>query len=80
MSGNIIDALNKADVNPMNHHELIKDYIPLMLKEGKLKFAFAKACSANKINPLLFRCCSNTVLNSLTPFTPLCNQCFYPTN
>jgi len=51
MHGNIMDALNKADVNPFNHKNFLKDAIPLILKEEKLKFAFAKACSEKKNSP-----------------------------
>ncbi len=51
MHGNIMDALDKADIDPMNHNELIKDAIPIILKEDKLKYAFAKACSEKKNSP-----------------------------
>jgi len=51
MQGNILDALDKADINPTNHRELFKDAIPLILKEDKLKFAFAEACQDRRRSP-----------------------------
>ena len=51
MQGNILDALNKADINPTNHRELFRDAIPLILKEDKLKFAFAEACQDRRRSP-----------------------------
>ena len=51
MQGNILDALHKADINPTNHKEMFKDAIPLILKDDKLKFAFAKACQDRKRSP-----------------------------
>ena len=51
MQGNILDALEKADINPTNHHEMFKDAIPLILKDDELKFAFAQACQDRKRSP-----------------------------
>jgi len=51
MQGNILDALEKSDVNPSNNKELFKDVIPLILKDEKLKFAFANACLELRKSP-----------------------------
>jgi len=52
MRGNIIDALEKADVDPWNNNGVLsKDFIPLLLKEDKLKFAFSKYCMEKKKQP-----------------------------
>lgn len=53
MRGNILEALEKADIDPMNNNgKISKDFIPLLLKDEKLKFAFAKYCEAKKKQPL----------------------------
>ena len=53
MRGNITEALNKADIDPFNSKgKLSKDFIPLLLKNDKLKFAFAEYCDDNKKQPL----------------------------
>lgn len=51
LKGNILDALEKADINPANHRELFRDAIPLILKKDDLKFAFAKAVQDRKRSP-----------------------------
>lgn len=51
LQGNILDALEKADINPANHRELFRDAIPLILKKDDLKYAFAKACQDRKRSP-----------------------------
>src|SRR4030043_1601092 len=53
MHGNILEALEKADIDPLNNNgKLSKDFIPLLLKDDKLKFAFAKYCEMKKKQPL----------------------------
>ncbi len=53
MHGNIIEALEKADIDPLNNNGRIsKDFIPLLLKDDKLKYAFSKYCYENKKQPL----------------------------
>lgn len=51
MQGSILSALNKADIDPTNHREMFKDAIPLILRDDKLKFAFAQACQDRKKSP-----------------------------
>ena len=51
MKGSILDALDKADVDPLNHKNFLNDAIPLIIKEGELNFAFAKVCSERKNSP-----------------------------
>jgi len=51
MHGNILDALNKANIDPINHNELSKDWIPILLEDNKLKFAFAEACEKLQKSP-----------------------------
>jgi len=51
MQGSILNALEKADIDPTNHREMFKDAIPLIIKEDKLKFAFAQACQDRKRSP-----------------------------
>lgn len=48
MRGNILDAMNRENLDPNNHKELFKDTIPLILKESDIKFAFARACEKRK--------------------------------
>ena len=53
MQGNIIDALNKAEINPFNNNgKISNDFIPLLLKNDELKFAFSKYCEQKKKQPL----------------------------
>jgi len=51
MEGNITEAFDKANIDPMNRKELVKDIIPIILKTDKLKFAFAEACADLNISP-----------------------------
>ena len=53
MRGNILDALDKADIDPLySNGKLSKDFIPLLLRDDELKFAFAKYCDIKKKQPL----------------------------
>jgi hypothetical protein len=53
MHGNILDALEKANINPFNSNgKLSKDFIPLLLKDDELKLAFSKYCELKKKQPL----------------------------
>jgi len=48
MQGDILDAMDRANIDPMNNKKVIKDYIPLLLDDDKLEFALAKACTERK--------------------------------
>lgn len=53
MRGNITEALDKANIDPFNNNgKISKDFIPLLLKNDKLKFAFAEYCNDKKKPPL----------------------------
>ena len=53
MHGNILDALEKANIDPFNNNgKLSKDFIPLLLKDDELKLAFSKYCEQKKKQPL----------------------------
>ena len=53
MRGNIIEALEKADIDPFNNNgKISKDFIPLLLKDDKLKFSFSSYCMDKKKQPL----------------------------
>jgi hypothetical protein len=53
MLGNISEAMDKAKIDPFdNNKTLSSDFIMLLLKDDKLKFAFSYYCLEKKKKPL----------------------------